>query len=228
MRDLLLAQRVSRKWKAVITENTSLQQKLFLVPRKADFCWLFNPVSPLKWPTQVSRDYKLPADSNKDVLLEQGRVNPLIFETIRCGDTAKQMCEFVFVDCAAMRGGTIVEPRECHQHPAMSFPEASWRRMLFTQPPIKRSDWEGENFKLAGVSRGILSLQRSLTCEDTVSGIGDLYSAESFWMNITDVGMLFLIEHELAIVLAEQDVRASPEEDDFRDENLAFYGLWEE
>lgn len=39
MKDLLLAQRVSRKWSGVIKQSKELQQALFFVPQEAEVGW---------------------------------------------------------------------------------------------------------------------------------------------------------------------------------------------
>lgn len=43
MRDILIAQRVARKWREVTQGSKQLQQALFMVPREADHAWEVYP-----------------------------------------------------------------------------------------------------------------------------------------------------------------------------------------
>lgn len=56
MRDLLLAQRVTSKWRDVITRSTRMQQKLFFQPKEAKTFWKCNLRDTL---VRVNADHKL-------------------------------------------------------------------------------------------------------------------------------------------------------------------------
>lgn len=135
----------------------------------------------------------------------------MVFETVTDRPPGER-CEDVFKDCLSGEVGALIEPHVRHQRPAMSFPQASWRRMLLTQPPIKSFRWEGENSALDGTSTGSLTRQGDLTCGKVVGKIGELYSADPFWMYIRAPDMLFSSLHDLAIMLDEHDVVISPED----------------
>ena len=221
MKDLLLAQRVSRNWKDVITKSNSLQQMLFFTHKQTDFLWEFDAASRQRWPTRVHRDHKLPRESADHRLLKNGQVNPLVFAVDQ--DPPYKSRTYTYEACVAMGAGAIMGLQGCHQRNAMSFPEASWRRMLFIQPPIKSFTWEGEAHTLDGVSNGTLSRQHDLTCADVVSAIGDLYDPEDMWMSIANVGMLCPVEGDLAMMLAEQGLLVCQTEQDQRHELYAHH-----
>lgn len=218
MKDLLLAQRVSRYWKSVIAESIPLQQMLFFAPKKADFCWHLEyeykyPQS--KWPKPVDRDHKLPEALPDGVqfmtLTANGQMNPLVFETGEYANVWEQ---------AERGGGTIVHALPRTQHPSMRYPEASWRGMLMSQPPYKSCDYEGEfeldhNFasdarenEREDYLKGSLVSEGYITCGDFHNKIGECFYKlrKHAWLGLYGMPVIYPTEDELAEMLAEQHV----------------------
>lgn len=64
--------------------------------------------------------YKLQVETKDHILLENGEVNPMVFDVAEPG--LSHWCELNYEACVAMGGGTIIEPRACHQRRAMAYP----------------------------------------------------------------------------------------------------------
>jgi hypothetical protein len=207
MKDLLLAQRVSRNWKAVITKSISLQQRLFFVPRKADFCWELEVRSEypqMKWPKQVDREHKLPETLPDGIermtLVNHGQMNPLIFRT--AGDI--NMWDYAYDE-----GGTILQPMPDLQHPSAQYPKASWRGMLISQPPTKTCDWDGcfgFPWSEEGRFRGSLTSEGYITCADLYREVGERFHTGVGFMGIWGMPTIYPQQNQLAEMLAEQGV----------------------
>ena len=158
MRDLLLAQRVCRKWRDVITENTRLQQNLFLEAERPTVAW--------KW-SNAGREYRL------DRLPELPESEPRYEDKVTFTATLNEMLldggdqfESSTAECGI---GEIFHLRDmaCWRHKP-----GSWRRMFVTQPPATTifmewilgdyeewrsgygSDWVDEFHKADGVTLG--------------------------------------------------------------------------
>jgi hypothetical protein len=82
MRDLLLAQRVSRKWAGIIKKSLPMQQTLYFKPREAHFSWRYNygdGISDLESLQRVKLDYTPTSEEAPTTLLiKQADPNPLI------------------------------------------------------------------------------------------------------------------------------------------------------
>ncbi|KAK5125679.1 hypothetical protein LTR85_011953 [Meristemomyces frigidus] len=133
MKDLLLAQRASPKWRAVISQSKQLQQALFFLPREADGHWelLFEPCSsatsaathPVKLERVTQDEYEKRPGS---FMYRSGSLNSMIFRHLldsglsRLVDRAEDSACEVFEFCARL---------------SSTQPNASWRKMLVTQPP---------------------------------------------------------------------------------------------
>ena len=82
MRDLLLAQRVSRRWAEAINKSVPMQQTLFFKPREADFCWRYNHsdgIPDSECLARVKLDHTLISEEAPTTLLiKQADPNPLI------------------------------------------------------------------------------------------------------------------------------------------------------
>lgn len=211
MKDLLLAQRVSRYWQSVITESVSLQQMLFFKPKQADFCWLFDEAGKLKWPQRVDRDYELPGDSEHLTLLKHAEMNSMIFE-VGANDN--------IWDSAPRQGGTNVmaKPKSRLKRPAAKYPEASWRKMLISQPPVKTCEWysydmfftnsdgeESSDGQGIGMFDGDLDGDKDITCLDLFEPSKGAF-AKSLYSNFYNMGTVYPDEDGLVQILAEQGV----------------------
>lgn len=133
MRDLLLAQRVCRKWKAVIEGSEYMQQLLYLKPAEAKFCWRVEDTAPWDLPTltKVEADYKLrPGESMKATLFRHMDVNPLVM--------VNDPFQVMFDGPAMLENklGTLAFVPQM-RHKTWRNPKASWRRMLLSQPPVE-------------------------------------------------------------------------------------------
>lgn len=205
MRDLLLVQRVSRKWSAVITQSTLLQQMLFFAPKQTEFRWeceVKHEGPRRKWPRKVDRTYVLPEVRPKGVarliLMDNGQLNPLLFSCVeniweKDGDESY----------------ILALPRFNSLHLALSYPEASWRRMLVSQPPVdycvildrtsigSRSEVE--------IGDGTWDHGGYLTCQDLWDTIYAYYLHQGF-ITLYEMGVVCPSDDDLAKMLAEQDV----------------------
>lgn len=85
MKDLLLVQRVCRKWRAVITSNKELQQALYFIPIEPTFRWK-DERPPVRKLTRVPSDTPISEDPPFSIF-ESGSFNPLIFREYRSPDT---------------------------------------------------------------------------------------------------------------------------------------------
>lgn len=222
VQDLLLAQRVSQKWKAVINKSKTLQQTLvlFLVPKPPDFLWMLerrhtNPTP--KWPkrvpcTQTLPD-SLPAGIEQLALFQNSQLNPLIFITE----------EIDIYQRAELSGGTEVQLRKRIHGPAMKYPEASWRKMYIKQPPDRDcSYWgymdPGDDDDEGGYMYfdGDVFAQHPLRVEELFASmesygfqlerINSLGLDVHSWSAENPVkGSLYPLEHQMTTMLAEQD-----------------------
>lgn len=132
MRDLLLAQRVCRKWKAVIEGSEYMQQLLFFQPGKAKFCWKYNDsddVSRSENLVRVEAEYQLlDEEAATTRLYDEGEFNPLVFN--------QQSDDVIpYWESAQESGNAFAEFLPQFGHKSWSYKQASWRRMLVTQPP---------------------------------------------------------------------------------------------
>lgn len=123
MKTLLLAQRVNRTWHDVISTNTYLQKKLFMVPSTLDEAIVFAKADSGTNKLVINRD-GIVRKSAEDRLLLKHTVredcfirNPLV--TFKCRQ------DHIRIDAPQLL--KIAE----HLQP-------SWTRMLYTQPPIGR------------------------------------------------------------------------------------------
>ena len=129
MKDLLLAQRVCRKWKAVIAESTVLQQALFFVTEEPKCRWrcVFEP-SGISRLSKVEPNVELGQTWNIECTMDSGRLNKLLFEheiqeTII--ERAESGTESVHYRLPLLKEAS----------------EASWQRMLVTQPPMREIEF---------------------------------------------------------------------------------------
>ncbi|KAK4493801.1 hypothetical protein PRZ48_014986 [Zasmidium cellare] len=145
MKDLLISQRVARKWRAVINESKELQQALFMVPREADTAWEIVTGDPLEDDEDGGREILAintvnmtkdhPDTQEKDkVYVRHGELNPMFFEQRTAHRDFWQLLK---------DGCIIFHLKKEYQRPRaqrtwMKRPEASWRKMLILQPPTQQ------------------------------------------------------------------------------------------
>ncbi|KAK5723108.1 hypothetical protein LTR17_013978 [Elasticomyces elasticus] len=132
MKDLLLAQRVSRKWRDLICQSIILQQQLFLRPREAAFAWKWidgegGKGNHLKRIT-VDEYNQDPNDHGHHSDLS-GELNTLIFKQLRFHETrlVHELYDGDGQQSLGFRPGLAVHEEK-----------ASWRKMFLTQPPATR------------------------------------------------------------------------------------------
>ncbi|KAK5715142.1 hypothetical protein LTR15_010559 [Elasticomyces elasticus] len=123
-KDLLLAQRVSRKWCDLIRQSIVLQQQLFMRPRGADFAWHGQRGKVTK--ITVDEYYK---EHGKGQYFLSGSLNRLLFED--CWKTG-------LLD----RINTNEVLRFRFKKPTLQFEreDAPWRKIFVTQPPAESID----------------------------------------------------------------------------------------
>ena len=124
MKDLLLAQRVCRKWKVVIADSIVLQQALFFVPEEPKCRWrcIFEPSGTSRL-AKVEPNVELGQKCFVERTMDSGRLNNLLFEhevdeTII--ERAKLGIESVHYRLPLLKEAS----------------KASWQRMLVTQSPM--------------------------------------------------------------------------------------------
>ncbi|OBT65749.1 hypothetical protein VE03_03369 [Pseudogymnoascus sp. 23342-1-I1] len=132
--DLLLSVAVSRTWHQTILSSNPLQQRLFFAPAPADTPWTQNPILAAKfWP--IFHD-----DRYADVLAEKLRAEcrgPCLYGHIppirypMAGPPCKGP------HCRNVRCQGAVEGFSAADQDAYLRPEASWRKTLAMQPPVK-------------------------------------------------------------------------------------------
>ncbi|KAK5697849.1 hypothetical protein LTR97_006807 [Elasticomyces elasticus] len=127
MKDLLLAQRVSRKWRDVIAQSKELQQQLFMLPIEAELVWDRSFTEDGEW-SELTRfrgdkSYRRPGDYEHT--FKSGDINELLLIVDDYQDIWDKTSEGSASEYAKFRPNL----------PPLDNPEASWRRMLLTQPP---------------------------------------------------------------------------------------------
>ncbi|KAF7195314.1 hypothetical protein HII31_03206 [Pseudocercospora fuligena] len=78
MKDLLLDQRVCKKWQAVILRSKEMQQQLFFQPREAQHKWLLGRDTFQRVPIDADESetaYSLPSGELNPLLFTAGRVS---------------------------------------------------------------------------------------------------------------------------------------------------------
>ncbi|KAK4956877.1 hypothetical protein LTR10_006406 [Elasticomyces elasticus] len=132
MKELLLAQRVSRKWRDLIRQSIVLQQQLFMRPREAAFAWKWvnaegGKTSHLK---RITVDeYNQTPDNHGQMSDLSGELNTLIFKQLRFND--ERLIHEIYDGDGQQSFGF----RPSH---AVHEEKASWREMFLTQPPATR------------------------------------------------------------------------------------------
>ncbi|KAK5680167.1 hypothetical protein LTS10_007094 [Elasticomyces elasticus] len=175
MKDLLLAQRISRRFRDVIGQSVILQQDLFMQPREADFAWKILE-TPGKWDKLQKITVKgcNGQDFTKREVHLSGQVNEVIFKRLQDHGMLwrhenERFLRFIFSRPLApwWEGGEGV----------------SWRKMFVTQPPatfmvarIFRSDY-GDLIEVTihcetGVTAGQMMDTLSKNC---TSGVKSIY-----------------------------------------------------
>lgn len=139
MRDLLISQRVARKWRAVISDSTKLQQALFMVPRGATSGWRVVREGP-EYPGYMNLNARIERLSSPRELnatdeeivaaVKHGELNPMFY--------VEDLDFRSLWEALGSSGDVIFEFRQELRKPRSlrkwtSRPEASWRRMLVTQ-----------------------------------------------------------------------------------------------
>ncbi|OIW30564.1 hypothetical protein CONLIGDRAFT_283836 [Coniochaeta ligniaria NRRL 30616] len=124
MRDLLLAQRVSRRWRDVITASPTLQQKLFMqpIPRRNDSTTEPNPLLESIFPAlfrQLEGPERFGHKSGEKVAFDDHQLNRLFANTNNYSHEEERQEAFKWL----------------RDRPALLRGEASWRRMFAAKPP---------------------------------------------------------------------------------------------
>lgn len=142
-RHLLIAQRVCRKFKAVISESNLLQQKLFLAPAEAASGWLCEGPTDrgeyvssgnrtVRW-TKISMDALKNCQQSGQTTYTIGEANHLLFEQLYMDRVlSDEVPAYVYSEVTLKRPG----PTEDYP-PLMRHLQASWRPMYLTQPPTE-------------------------------------------------------------------------------------------
>lgn len=125
-----MAQRVCKKWRAVITSNKELQQALFFAPIEPSIYWKYeggNGDLSKERLTKIAST-EMPAAEHSAYFLRSATPNPLLFRSGRARDP--------ILDRADDRTDHAVG----FMRPSSRHMEGSRRKMLVTQPPIKDVD----------------------------------------------------------------------------------------
>jgi hypothetical protein len=174
MRDLLLAQRVNRQWRDVITASPALQQKLFMqpIPPRNHSTAEANPLLESIFPAffrHLDGPRKLGRASGEKIAFDDQRLNRLFCDIYNCVEDQKQ---------EALRW--------LRDRPALLRQEASWRRMFAAQPPPRTFVIDDEccvclGYIMISRSRGVLGDER----QDQRLRLGVLYDMMIFYCERT-------------------------------------------
>ncbi|KAK3638694.1 hypothetical protein LTR56_006701 [Elasticomyces elasticus] len=134
-RDLLLSQRVSRKWRSIISQSADPQQQLSMLPREAEFAWEFLKAP--DGPEGPRRLMKVPLETyrqKRDELRERG--GDRVFQsgvrnTLLCKDYGD---EGMNISLEYFPAEYIELKRDLAALHKQGEPSASWRKMYLTQP----------------------------------------------------------------------------------------------
>ncbi|KAK4956876.1 hypothetical protein LTR10_006405 [Elasticomyces elasticus] len=126
MKDLLLAQRVSRKWRDVIVQSKGMQQQLFMLPIEAEYVWDLSIAEDSDW-FEITR-----STGDKNVRHLQRYLH-----TFNSGNTNELLVTSEGNQCLWEKASPLgaYEPLILRNLPSLDNPDASWRRMLLSQPP---------------------------------------------------------------------------------------------
>ncbi|KAK5700253.1 hypothetical protein LTR17_023095 [Elasticomyces elasticus] len=138
--DILLAQRVDRTWCTIIRESPQLQRALFLKPANNKSLLFPGTVS---WIRPCSGAHKCVRHLEQVDLRKHGGFD------FRVTDTQQVYCPAInpftvklwpkqirVLAYLLLRPGPTTYDRDDSRNAAIARPEASWRKMLFTQPPV--------------------------------------------------------------------------------------------
>ncbi|KAK5137451.1 hypothetical protein LTR08_008429 [Meristemomyces frigidus] len=191
MKDLLLSQRVTKKWRAVISESMLLQQALFFLPQEPSGYWeLVGAPEVSKASNKLLRltksEYERKSPSSH--IFRSGSLNPLVF---------KSSPGFCPVGRAEDQGCEVFDYRS---RPSARHADASWRKMLVVQPPAADLFTHYDY-----VERGLICMDNNTipTGATVGSAIQPIEQAESegdTWISpttfLSTCGILFLSEEE--------------------------------
>lgn len=138
-KDLLLSQRVARKWEAVTTQSATLQRHLFFQPMSARYAWLYDHRHtrgiagnkrkdlPLNgFARKVSLDYELSGSEIGYCNLKVSAYLHPLYESVRSG-----------LEGLITMGRLRRSKKNGKFRPSCkSDTEASWRKMFWCQPPV--------------------------------------------------------------------------------------------
>ncbi|KAK5705721.1 hypothetical protein LTR17_021409 [Elasticomyces elasticus] len=197
MKDLLLAQRVSRKWQGVIDQSKRLQQQLFFAPKQSRSCWEFEPGDDEdESEMAVQRGFRKITTAEHYERKEQG--DPWVYELGELNTLLFRSDNFK-LDERVEDGGyeSFVSPwcmpvRDKH---------ASWRRMLITQPSVTRVSTLFEFAPAFEYCDQVFGGRTGVTAGDLFKEVEKAVEAGCEWEferhSITTTGLLFANPTEL-------------------------------
>ncbi|KAK3628704.1 hypothetical protein LTR56_015665 [Elasticomyces elasticus] len=205
MKDLLLAQRVSPKWRDVICQSPLLQQQLFL-PRREEFVWNLTLADAETGSgltlTRLSADIYHQTPDNCPNAIHAGDINEMTVQLIDLYN--------LFESATASHKSPPPDILEVNcKLLAFSCPTASWRKMLITQPPTHKisTHFEFEDLKViekdlvcsSGVTMGdiVKPIEEAAATGDELDGISSEITMDGFVvMNTEDQSMEVIDEDE--------------------------------
>lgn len=129
-KEVLLAQRVCRKFRCVISESKLLQQKLFFSPAEMTSGWKYDALAG-NWIRLSGTDLGAAQRQGSDIVSD-GVPNPMLFQQAGEPDPPR-------LHAGRRRHiGLVATYKDLG--PSMHHPQASWRRMYLTQPPRDRAN----------------------------------------------------------------------------------------
>lgn len=167
----------------------------------------------------VPCDYKIPQDSKTLKLLASAVLSSMIFAQSSPGTLMKDACDG-YRNAVVIASDNFADDSKyalgSGPHPAIKYQKASWRRMLPSQPPVRKCRWDSdawcpsdffEEDEKREVFRGELSCDHDMTCQDFLKATTK-YFARAEQLNMGGNGMIYPDEYEEAEMLAEQGVKA--------------------
>ena len=165
--DILLAQRVSKVWYGIIRNSVYLQRALFLCPISGNICpdwssdrgWILRGGYLVDyWAARIGRCQKI----YMDVKVEHNKLLGRLFDKTYSTHGILSMCK-------------------SDLPPSADYPEASWRKMLITQPPcrsfgdtvlFRKETFCGECIDYTCLADGGPSNELGITLLDLVDHVG--------------------------------------------------------
>ena len=133
IKDILRAQRISKKWQAVVVENGELQQRLFLAPEEQRGRWKYTFLRGYTNFSRAKPNAPLGNETCYDHIFDLGRLNYLLLRKYH----REKSIEYR----AGQRGEVVIfrKPKMMFESRRKALLKGSCHNMFLTQPPVHRA-----------------------------------------------------------------------------------------